>query len=117
MQMVQNIKMQQKIKYQIINKGINMRNKMEKIESLVEQFMYEADEEEEVTEAKSIEIFYSDLDMDGKQKVLEAIDESFEYVDVFSDDIVRENIEEGLSKRPLLTMTAEELINKMDIEL
>ena len=94
-----------------------MEKTVKKIESLVEQFMFEADEEEEVTEAKTIEIFYSDLDMDGKQKVLEAIDASFDYVDVFSDDIVRENIEEGLSKRPLLTMSGEELINKMDIEL
>ena len=94
-----------------------MHDKMKKIESIVETFMFEADEEEEVTEAKTIEIFYSDLDMDGKQKVLEAIDNDFEFVDVFSDDIVRENIEEGLSKRPLITMSGEELINKMDIEL
>ena len=94
-----------------------MRDKMKKIESIVETFMVEADAEEEVTEAKNIEIFYSDLDMDGKQKVLEAIDNDFEYVDVFSDDIVRENIEEGLSKRPLLVMSGEEVINKMDIEL
>ena len=94
-----------------------MRDKMQKIESIVETYMVEADAEEEVTEAKNIEIFYSDLDMDGKQKVLEAIDNDFEYVDVFSDDIVRENIEEGLSKRPLLVMSGEEVINKMDIEL
>ena len=94
-----------------------MKDKMEKIESIVENFMIEADEEEEVTEAKTIELFYSDLDMDAKQKVLEAIDNEYDYVDVFSDDIVRENIEEGLSKRPMLTLTADELINKMDIEL
>lgn len=96
---------------------MRMKNKMQKIESIVETYMFEADAEEEVTEAKNIEIFYSDLDMDGKQKVLEAIDNDFDYVDVFSDDIVRENIEEGLSKRPLLVMSGEEVINKMDIEL
>jgi len=94
-----------------------MNDKMKKIESIVEKYMFEADTEEEDTKAKIIEIFYSDLDMGGKQKVLEAIDNSYEYVDVFSDDIVRDNIEKGLSKRPLLTLSAEELINKMDIEL
>lgn len=90
---------------------------MEKIESIFEQFMFEADKEENVTETKTIEIFYKDLDMEAKKKVLNAIDNKYDYVDVFSDEIVRENIEKCLSKRPMLTLTAEELINKMDIEL
>jgi len=94
-----------------------MKDKMKTIESIVERYMFEADAEEDASKDKIIEIFYSDLDMAGKQKVLEAIDNSYEYVDVFSDDIVRNNIEEGLSKRPLITLSAEELINKMDIEL
>jgi len=95
-----------------------MFDKFKKIEAIVENWAIdEADEEEEVTDAKTIKIFYKDLDIDGKQAVLEAIDASFDYVDVFSDDIVKENIEEALSQRPLLTMTGEELVNKMDIEL
>ena len=89
----------------------------DKIESIVETYMFEADEEEDTTNAQQIQIFYSDLDMDGKHKVMEAIDASFDYVDVFSDDVVRENIETALSKRPLLTLSGEELVNKMDIEL
>jgi len=95
-----------------------MYDKFKKIEAIVENWILdEADEEEEVTDAKTIKIFYKDLDIDGKQQVLEAIDASFDYVDVFSDDIVKENIEDALSKRPLITMTGEELVNKMDIEL
>ena len=94
-----------------------MKDNMKKIESLVEQYMFEADAEEEVTESKTIELFYSDLDMEGKEKVLQAIDNSYEYVKVFTDDIVRKNIEDGLSKRPLLTLSAEELIHKMEIKL
>ncbi len=73
--------------------------------------------EAEATEEVSFKIYYADLDIDGKQKVMEAIDNSFEYIDVFSDDVVRETIEEALSKRPLVMMTGEELVNKMDIEL
>ncbi len=94
-----------------------MKDKMKKIKSIVETFMVEADAEEEATEEVSFKVYYSDLDIDGKQKVMEAIDNSFEYVDVFSDDVVRETIEEALSKRPLILMTGEELVNKMDIEL
>ncbi len=94
-----------------------MKDKMKKIEAIVETFMGEADAEEEATEEVSFKIYYADLDIDGKQKVMEAIDNSFEYIDVFSDDVVRETIEEALSKRPLVMMTGEELVNKMDIEL
>jgi len=94
-----------------------MKDKYKIIESIVDGWLIEADEEEDVTDAKSIKIFYKDLDMGGKQKILEAIDASFEYIDVFSDDVVRENIEESLSKRPMITISAEELVNKMDIEL
>lgn len=95
-----------------------MYDKFKKIEAIVENWtMSEADEEEDVTDKKTIKIFYKDLDMDGKQSVLEAIDASFDYVDVFSDDVVKDNIEEALSQRPLFSLTGEELVNKMDIEL
>lgn len=95
-----------------------MRDNFKNIKTIVESwYVTEADQEEENSEKKIIEIFYKDLDMEGKQKVLEAIDATYEYVDVFSDDIVRDNIEEELSKKPIMTITAEELINKMDIEL
>ena len=49
--------------------------------------------------------------------ILDAIDATYEYVDVYEDDIVRDNIEEGLSKKPILLMSAEELINKMDFNI
>lgn len=91
-----------------------MKNISDKIQNIVETFMFEAEEEEN---KEIVKIFYSDLDIDGKQKILEAIDASFEYVDVFSDDIVKDNIEEALSRRPLLVMTGEEIVNKSDIEL
>lgn len=98
-----------------------MKNKFEKIESIVETYMFEAPEDgseaEENEEKGLIKIFYADLDIDGKQKVMEAIDEHFDYVDVFSDDVVRDTIEEALGRRPLITLSAEELVNKMDIEL
>jgi len=93
-------------------------NTYKKIQKIVETFMIEDDEEQEYTEDdKVIKIFYSDLSLEGKQKVLEAIDASYEYVDVFEDDVVRENIEEGLSKKPIIIQSAEELINKMDFNI
>jgi len=93
-----------------------MRNK---IKIIMERFINEIDDvpDDENGEKKQIKIFYEDLDMTGKQKVLEAIDASYEYVDVFTDDIVRDNIEEALSKIPMITLSGEELVNKTGIEL
>jgi hypothetical protein len=93
-----------------------MRNK---IKTIMERFINEIDDvpDDENDEKKQIKIFYEDLDMTGKQKVLEAIDASYEYVDVFTDDIVRDNIEEALSKIPMITLSGEELVNKTGIEL
>jgi len=93
-----------------------MRNK---IKTIMERFINEIDDvpDDENDEKKQIKIFYEDLDMTGKQKVLEAIDASYEYVDVFTDDIVRDNIEEALSKIPMITLGGEELVNKTGIEL
>ena len=94
-----------------------MKDNFKNVTKVFENYMCEADEEEEIAELRTIKIFYKDLSMDGKQEVLNAIDSTFEYVDVFSDDIVRENIDESLSKRPLFMMTGEEIVNKMNIKL
>ena len=96
-----------------------MEKMSSKIKSIMERFVNEVDipDEEGDADAKQIEIFYDDLDLTGKQKILEGIDASYEYVDVFTDDIVRNNIEEALSRRPLFTMSGEELVNKSGIDL
>lgn len=92
-----------------------MYNITNKIKNIMERFVNEADGLDD--DKTLVQIFYNDLSIEGKQKVLEAIDESFEHANVFSDDIVRDNIESALSKRPLLTMSGEELVHKMDIEM
>jgi len=89
---------------------------LNRIKYIMERFVNEADIADD-TDKTLIKIFYNDLSMEGKQKVLEAIDESYEYVDVFTDDVVRDNIEEALSKRPIITVSGEELVNKMDIDM
>jgi len=87
-----------------------------KIDSIMERMLYEEDFADDA-EKGLVKIFYNDLDMDGKQKILQAIDESYEYIDVFSDDVIRNKIEESLGKRPIITLSGEEIIHKMDIEL
>lgn len=89
---------------------------LNRIKYIMERFVNEADIADD-TDKTLIKLFYNDLSMGGKQKVLEAIDESFEYVDVFTDDVVRDNIEQALSKRPIITVSGEELVNKMDIDM
>jgi len=88
----------------------------EKIESIVENWLIEADEEEDMTDKKTFKLFYKDLSLDGRKQVLDAIDQTYDKIDVY-DDIVKENIEEALSKRPLVTMSGEEMVNKLDIDL
>jgi hypothetical protein len=89
---------------------------LNRIKYIMERFVNEADIADD-TDKTLIKLFYNDLSMEGKQKVLEAIDESFDYVDVFTDDVVRDNIEQALSKRPIITVSGEELVNKMDIDM
>ena len=89
---------------------------LNRIKYIMERFVNEEGTGEN-QDATLIKIFYNDLSMGGKQKVLEAIDASYDYVDVFSDEIVRDNIEEALSKRPMITLSGEELVNKMDIDM
>ena len=49
--------------------------------------------------------------------VLEALDAEFENAKIFTDDIVRENIESRLSRKPLIMLSADEIKHKFDIEL
>jgi hypothetical protein len=93
-----------------------MEQVLNRIKYIMERFVNEADIAGD-TDKTLIKIFYNDLSMSGKQKVLEAIDASYDYVDVFTDDVVRDNIEEALSKRPMITISGEELVNKMDIDM
>ena len=64
-----------------------------------------------------IKIYYSDLDLETRKKVLEAIDSTSELFDVFSDDRVKNKLEEELSTKPLLMIDASELMNKLNIDI
>ena len=95
-----------------------MSKMMDKIYAMMESYVVEADiDSQEEVEARNIKIFYDDLEIEGKQKVLEGIDASFDYVDVFTDDIIKRKIEEALAKKPLLVIDGEELVNLMGIDL
>ena len=90
---------------------------VDKINYIMERYINEQDLPNEDEDKKLIKIFYEDLDVKGKQKILEGIDASFEYVDVFTDDIIRDKIESALSQRPIITVSGEEIVNKMGIDL
>ena len=83
-----------------------------KLDNLMEEFVLCEDEENSV-----IKIFFSDLDLDARKRVLEAIDGTSDMFDVFSDDIVRNKLEDELSTKPLLMTTALELMSKLNIEV
>jgi hypothetical protein len=80
------------------------------------RYMAEAEEEADQVKATVLKIFYNDLTLKGKQKVLQAIDDANEMADVFGDDVIRANVEEELLEKPIVTITGEDLSNKMDID-
>ena len=71
----------------------------------------------EVDDEVTVQIFYSNLDLETRKKILDAIDSSNEYLNVFTDDIVKDNIEEAFKNKPLFVIRGNEIINKMNINV
>ncbi|MFW6377020.1 MAG: hypothetical protein ACOCZ5_00095 [bacterium] len=63
-----------------------------------------------------VQIFYSDLDLSSRTKILEAIDVSDDMIDVFGDDIIKNKIEETFKKKPLIMLRGSEIIKKMNFD-
>lgn len=84
---------------------------IKKLDNLMETMVSEADND------SLIKIYFSDLDLDGRTKVLEAIDNTSDLFDVFSDERVRDKLEEELSTKPLIMVDANELMSKLNIDL
>ena len=72
--------------------------------------------EVETEESGLVKIYYSDLDLNARKKILEAINDTNEYIDVFTDDIVKAKIEEQFDSKPLFTITGEEIVNNMNFD-
>ena len=62
----------------------------------------------------AVQLFFSDLDLPARTKILDAIDEADDDIDVHGDKIIKEKIEETLSKTPLIILRGGELIKKMN---
>ena len=84
------------------NREINLANKLFN------------EENEEPTDV--IKIYYADLDLDARAKILKAINNTNDNIDVFTDELVRDKIEEQLKSIPLLVTRGQEIINKANIE-
>ena len=80
---------------------------------VVNKYLMEQDEDET---NDVIKVFYADLDLDARRRVLEGIDNSDEYINVFEDDMVKEKIEQELMSKPILLIRGEELVKKMNID-
>lgn len=63
-----------------------------------------------------IKIYYADLDLDARAKIMKAINNTNDNIDVFTDELVRDKIEEQLKSIPLLVTRGQEIINKANIE-
>jgi len=80
------------------------------IQNIVESYMTEADDDSTLAR-----IIYTDLDMEGRQKILTAIENANEGLKVFTDDAVREQVEEALSEKPLIILDGEDIISNFDL--
>jgi len=63
-----------------------------------------------------VQIFYSDLDLSARIKILEAIDAADDMIDVFGDKIIKDKIEETFKQNPLLLLRGSEIIKKMNFD-
>lgn len=83
----------------------------------LESILYEMD----TTESDDLTIYYEDLTDDGKAKVLDAINNSDELLDVFGDPKTKESIEDSLygnngkNKIPLMSTTGDALRSEIDV--
>ena len=70
---------------------------------------------------EQIAIYYEDLTPEGRKKVLTAIDNSDELINVFGDTLTKDKVEnylfgsEGSDKIPLVILNGSELKSKMDL--
>tara|TARA_Y100000310_G_scaffold130972_1_gene130164 strand:- start:13456 stop:13719 length:264 start_codon:yes stop_codon:yes gene_type:complete len=71
---------------------------------------------EEVVDGEAVNIYYSDLDLQTRTDILKIIDEDNQNIDVFGDEIVKEKIEEELSRKPLVMLTVDDITNRMNFE-
>ena len=73
--------------------------------------MNEAEEEGGI-----IKIYYNDLDLESRAKVLKAIDDDNDMIDVFGDEHIKTKIIKEFSKVPLFAISGKEIVNKMNFD-
>jgi hypothetical protein len=73
------------------------------------------EEEEEKGQAGQVEIYFDNLDKDAKEVLLNALKENLNAAE--DDKFANQKLIDVLSKEPLVTIRAEELIRKLDIKL
>jgi hypothetical protein len=71
----------------------------------------------EAEDKSTVQIFYANLDLGTRKKILDAIDASNEYLNVFTDDVVKNKIEEAFKNKPLFVIRGNEIINLMNIDI
>jgi len=73
------------------------------------------DQEDERGQAQKVEIFYNNLNQETQTVLMDALRESLNAAE--DDEIATGKIEEALSKEPLVTLLADELVRKLNIQI
>jgi hypothetical protein len=73
------------------------------------------DEEEEKGQSTKVEVYYNNINKETQEVLMNALRESLNATE--DDKIATGKIEEALSKEPLITLMADELVRKLKIEL
>jgi len=75
----------------------------------------ETPEAEEKGQSEQIEIFFNSLDEESQKILLDAIKETLNVTE--DDNFANQKIIDALSKEPLISLRAEELVRKLNIEV
>jgi hypothetical protein len=75
----------------------------------------ETPEDEEKGQSAQVEIFFDSLDEETQKVLLDALKETLNVTE--DDNFANQKIIDALSKEPLISLRAEELVRKLNIEL
>jgi hypothetical protein len=75
----------------------------------------ETPEAEEKGQSEQIEIFFNSLDEESQKVLLDALKENLNVTE--DDKFANQKIIDALSKEPLISLRAEELVRKLNIEI
>jgi hypothetical protein len=75
----------------------------------------EVEEEPEQGQSEQVEIFFNNLDEESQKVLMDALKQNLNVAS--DDDYANQKLVEALSQKPLMTIRAEEIVRKLNIDI